>query len=110
MDVAELRGHQGMVVPEPGDERFFRRDQEFDACAWAFAGGIAIHCRDRWSGAPVRVFGRMRLLLEWGRHHGLDARAVRARRAPAYFDVSGTLAELLIRSCQRQAVEDRSRP
>jgi hypothetical protein len=91
----------GPPVPERGEEGFFGRRQGPEACAWALAGGVAVH-GDFGGGdtdRPLRVLGQLTVLLEWGRLHGLTGRSPRAldRRYPPHFVVSGGLARELAR-------------
>jgi hypothetical protein len=89
----------GPPVPEWGEERFFDRRQVDEACAWALAGGVAIHGDVHREGPTFRVLGQLTVLMVWGRNHGLDQRSLRARnrRFPPHFEVSGALARQLAR-------------
>jgi hypothetical protein len=86
----------GPPMPHRGEERFFDRRQADDACAWALAGGVAIHgdLDGHDGGRPLRVLSQLPVLLDWGSRHGLPAGRVRSARrgCPPHFHVHGRLA------------------
>jgi hypothetical protein len=63
----------GPPKPRRGEERFFERRQAVAACAWALAGGVAIHGDldgQQDGGRPLRVLGQLPVLLAWATQYG----------------------------------------
>jgi hypothetical protein len=102
----------GPPVPFPGDVHLFGRSEFYDARAWAWASGIALHMRSTMNCiledvGQVRVYGRLVVLLEWCRDRELDPSRLPSslRAIPPHITVTGPDARHLLHRTSRQIDE-----